>query len=633
MYYKLYNSNIKFDNNLKDLIYNERNISIESDSLLKKWTNKKGDLFFLIGKIFFTRKDNKVSKIFNEYKLLETPDNTEFFEGRYVIIKISLDNKIAIWNDYHSRFDVYFYNSNQENLFYSASSINLFGKNIDPGEIDQISLSQMLTIYGSRPLKKQTLSKNISRLGVNEYLLFSDNITTIKKIKFVPKNTFSKDDVSKLEDYSFRLIESVKARASDTQNIIFLSSGWDSTSILAILVHLFGPSKIDCVIGRMRYSNRSGIINQFELDRAKKMTDYFKVRLHVVELDYTNNINEIITEIKPILKGHNFGSMTGFNHYLLAKGAKKIAKKDASVFAGEISDGAHNLGFSQYFSIFHPESHPFREYSDKMASYLFGPTFLKQLINNKYEDDPVWKIFQLYNTNTKFDLLQNGKKNISFQFLSTFFLSGGRIPLYSKSNSKMLTDFGITEFTKQSEEIYLKQFEGVIEPDNLYSIYLHLYNSFHWQGGTVATLEYLCDHFNLNCHLPFLDIKVIQLLSEMPESWGRGLDINNTKFPLKWMLQNKIDYPMNLQEGPHSYTYDVDPSFSHSSELVNASSFRETYISELTKPNFMKKFDSKIFNTEYIKSIILKYESGEEMKGEDITNILNLGILSFLDVT
>ena len=95
--------------------------------------------------------------------------------------------------------------------------------------------------------------------------------------------------------------------------------------------------------------------------------------------DYTNNINEIITEIKPILKGHNFGSMTGFNHYLLAKGAKKIAKKDASVFAGEISDGAHNLGFSQYVSIYHPASYNFREYSDKMSSYLFGPTFLQYI--------------------------------------------------------------------------------------------------------------------------------------------------------------------------------------------------------------------------------------------------------------
>ena len=118
----------------------------------------------------------------------------------------------------------------------------------------------------------------------------------------------------------------------------------------------------------------------------------------------------------------------------------------------------------------------------------------------------------------------------------------------------------------------------------------------------------------------------------MPESWGRGLDINNTKFPLKWMLKNKIDYPMELQEGPHSYTYDVDPNFSHASELVNASSFREVYTAELSKPEFIKKFDPKTFNIKYIDSIIKKYISGDEMEGDDITNILNIGKIAILDL-
>ena len=123
----------------------------------------------------------------------------------------------------------------------------------------------------------------------------------------------------------------------------FLSSGWDSTSILAVLVHLFGPSNIDCVIGKMHYTDRSGIINSFELERAKKIAEYYKVRLHVVDLDYRNDARKITEEVKPILTKHCFGNITGFNHYLITKGAKKIAKKDASVFVGEISDGAHTL--------------------------------------------------------------------------------------------------------------------------------------------------------------------------------------------------------------------------------------------------------------------------------------------------
>ena len=43
----------------------------------------------------------------------------------------------------------------------------------------------------------------------------------------------------------------------------------------------------------------------------------------------------------------------------------------------------------------------------------------------------------------------------------------------------------------------------------------------------------MCEAVGLKCRLPFLDQKVIGFLSEMPESWGRGLEINNTKFPLK----------------------------------------------------------------------------------------------------
>ena len=452
----------------------------------------------------------------------------------------------------------------------------------------------------------------------------------IEKIDFKPINSFSKDDKAKLNEYSNYFIEAVKSRASNTGNIVFLSSGWDSTSILAVLVHLYGPSKVKCVIGRMKYSDRSGIINQFELDRAKKIANYYKVKLHIVELDYTKNINGIIDELKPILKSQMFFSLTGFNHWLLAKGAKKIAKEGDVIFAGEISDGAHNLGFSQYFSIYHPVSHSFREYSDKMACYLFGPTFLSQLIVNKYESDPVWKIFKLYSDKINFDLLKSNKKDIVHQLLATFFLSGGRIPLYSKSNTKFLTKNGVNKFMNENESIYLKEFYGKVNEDNLYSHYLHLYHSFHWQGGTVATLEHLCEENGLKCRLPFLDKKIIDFLSEMPESWGRGLDINNTKYPLKWMLKNKIDYPFKLQEGPHSYLYDVQPDFSHVREIVEHSSFSKIFKEKLSQRIFYEKLNHKIFDIKYIQFLTSKYISEKKLNITEINEIYNLSMFSLI---
>jgi len=630
MNFRITSNNLKLGKklNFKRIFKNEIFL-IEGDNLFDQWKNKTGDQFFVLGDIVGQRKtNNSLSKIKN-ILILEEHENVNQFEGRFIIVKIEKKGELNIWTDFFGRIDVYWIK--KDDYFCISSSIDLIPDRFHKGEIDNIGLAQCLTIYGSRPTKKHTLYKNILRLGVQEKLIFSNFNFKINKLNFKPKITFRKDEKSKLDQYSENFIEAVKSRASEKGNIIFLSSGWDSTSILAVLVHLFGPSKVKCVIGRMNYSKRSGIINQFELDRAKKITDYYGVDLHIVELDYIKNIDKLIEEIKPVLKSQMFSNITGFNHWILAKGAKNIAKEEEVIFAGEISDGAHNLGFSQFFSIYHPASHSFREYSDKMASYLFGPTFLDQLIKKVHEEDPVWKIFKSYNKNTIFDKLKSYKNDITYQLLSSFFLSGGRIPLYSKLNSKFLTKEGASIFMNENEKIYLKEFYGKVNRNNLYSHYLHLYHSFHWQGGTVATLEYLCEKNGFKCRMPFLDKNIIDLLSEMPESWGRGLDLNNTKFPLKWMLKNKIDYPFSMQEGPHSYLYDIEPSFSHSREIVEASSFTPIFVDILKRKNFYKRFDSKIFDINYIEQLTKKYISRDKLNISEITDILNLSMYALID--
>ena len=604
-------------------IYEHEDLCIQATETLNKWKNDQGDKFFVFGEIIGVRyTDFKINSNFN-WSIVEKQENTKNIEGRYIVIKISKEDEISIWTDFFGRVDIYWIKTSS--IIEITSGINLFSKEINKGKINQIGLSQALTIYGSRPLKKHTLFTEISRLGVQEKLNINNENVSVTKLQFEPRNVFPKEDKSKLELYSDIFIEAVRSRASETQNIVFLSSGWDSTSILATLIHLFDPSKIDCIIGRMRYSDRSGIINQFELDRAEKMAKYFKVKLHIVELDYTKNASKIIEEVSPILNDQGFGAGTGYNHWLLAKGAKEISKPGAVIFAGEISDGAHNLGFSQYFSIYHPASHPFREYSDKMASYLFGPTFLKQMIDGNHEDDPVWKIFKSYNQSTIFDNLAKGDNEIIHQLLSTFYLSGGRIPLYSKSNSKLLTVSGIEKFLKICEETYLKEFYGKINENNIYSHYLHLYHSFHWQGGTVNTLEHICESFGFKCRLPFLDKSLVDFLSEMPESWGRGLDINNTKYPLKWMLSNRIDYPMHFQEGPHSYLYDVNPLFSHAAEIMYSSSFTEIYKEIFKRKEFIKNMDPDFFDLEYINKIIDSYLEGEEAGGQTLSDLYIIG--------
>ena len=196
-----------------------------------------------------------------------------------------------------------------------------------------------------------------------------------------------------MEEYADTLLESIEAAGSRHGNVVYLSSGWDSTSLLGCLVKLFGARKVRAVIGRMLYSERAGVINQFELDRARAMADYYGVRLDVVDFDYRKEIPAVFERLQPLLRAHQIAGMTLISHGTLADFAARTTGGDETVFAGEISDGAHNLGFSQFATIFHPVLE-FREYADKMGSYLFGPTFLGLFRNGQFRNDVIYALFR-----------------------------------------------------------------------------------------------------------------------------------------------------------------------------------------------------------------------------------------------
>jgi hypothetical protein len=579
-------------------------------------------------------KNGKINDNISKLKLLDSFKNDNNFqnlEGRFVLIKIKKDSSVEIKSDKQAKKDVYILKEHKNiNI---SSRIDYLPTELSYKRIDSVGLMQATYIYGGRPLKKQTLYENISRLGVLEKLIFNSlHKVKIKKIKSKKRVSVNfKNKEKALNDYSDRFIESVRANASKEGNIVFLSSGWDSTSILATLVHLFGKSKTRAVIGRMKYSKRSNIANVFEMKRAKKMADYFGIKLDIVDLDYTKDVSRLIHKVKKQYKPHNFANITGFNHWLLAEKAKKNSiYPNEVVFAGEMSDGAHNFGFSQYASIFHPSSFEFREYSDKMASYLFGPTFLKVLISKEQNKDPVWNLFKNQKTKKFFEDLKSTPLQIKEQFLKSFFLRAGRIPL-AKNNSKLLSSIGRNLLDDFSTNKYLKESLKDLDSKNLYSKLINLYESFHWQGATVATLYHACESHNLKCSMPFHDSFLLEFLSDMPESWGRGLELKPTKYPLKWMLKNRINYPMELQKGAHSYTYDIDPSFSHVGELVNHSFLGKLWRKNLSSKQYLNFLDIKFFNHSYIEPLIDRYVSGEELFGEELTDVYNIAFQDMIN--
>jgi hypothetical protein len=492
---------------------------------------------------------------------------------------------------------------------------------------DQAALANLLTIYGGYPPKKHTIYKNVRRLGVGERLVLKRNNAQIEKIPFSPLK-IRNYGAHELEEYADLLNDAVKIRGSDHCNWVYLSSGWDSSTILALLVKHFGSSHVKAVTGKMEYSERAKDANIIEIKKAQKIAEYYSVDIEVVPFDYykKNSVRQYWEEIKPFLKDNHIYYDCACNYYLLSHHISKKASPDDALFCGEISDGAHNFGFSQFTTI---REHPvldFREYSDKMSSYLFGPTFLKSILNGTYSKDAVYKLLRSRQEGCIFedDEHQFDEYERKAKLIASLFMRSCRIPFYSLKNERPLTDEGAEMYESEMFNTYLKECVDNLEADTIYSWILHLYNSFHWQGSTVKTIPETALYHNLHLSMPFWDIRLQRFLSEMPENWGRGLELRPTKYPLKWMLKNKIDYPHYLQTGPHSYLYDVDPNFSLEEEIVYYSGLVNYFQKTLKDYPFEKILDEQYFNLDYYRKMTDGYINGDKVSGKQLWDLYNL---------
>jgi hypothetical protein len=608
------------------------NLIVECCDTLQSWQGANQDRFFLLGDIVgFRQADGSISnssQLTLQLKCLEDPLRVSEVEGRFIVVKVTTSGECKVWSDQFGRVDIYWQTAASCTVL--ATRLDLLPVGRDGGLLDVVGTAHALTVYGSRPAKQHTIYSNVRRLGVNQQVSLKAGKVDISNINFMPAVTGQYKERD-LHRYSELFLEAVRARASVNGNVVSLSSGWDSTSILAALVHLFGSSKVRAVIGRMRYSDRSGIVNQFEIDRAKAVADYFGVNLEIIDQDYCNFTPEQFYQVQGYLRSNQLSTVTALSQWRISQAV--AARNSGEVFfTGEASDGAHNLGFSQFVTIFHSESQAFREYADKMASYLFGPTFFSQLEKGTHEKDPVWQLFQARNSKLKFDPPGSGKQAITSQFLASFFLRGGRMPLYSLDNAAILTPHGREVFEHESIKTYFDVAIPQVNSQNLYSWLLQLYHSFHWQSATVLSRDYAADAHGVRVAHPFMDAGILEFLSAMPESWGRGLDFNPTKYPLKWTLRNKIDYPYHLQVGPHSYLYDVRPGFSLLGELLHASSLKTVFNEALKQGVFIDRLDSHVFDRAYIDGLAKRYLKGEELLGQEQTDLGSLAMHSAVGV-
>jgi hypothetical protein len=549
--------------------------------------------------------------------------------GNYIRIGVDSEHTISLNTDSYCRIDIYFIET--KDLIAFSNDLSLIDSLLNEySNLDQISLAHSLSIYGNRPPKKRTFFTEIKRLGYRQKLIIKENILIIEdSIPQIKKINTDKKETEFLNEYYETFLNALEERSSESQNLVFFSSGWDSTAIAAGLVKIKGKRSVKCIIGEMRYSKQSGLINKFEIEKAERICKYLDVDLEVVKFDYSKELPANFHEIQNFLKQNQTPSLTAVNHFLLAEKASQIASSDSTVFAGEMSDGAHNLGFAQYMSIFHPNSIDFREYSDKMKCYLFGPSFIKFASQENLINDPVWKIFT-NGKNIDFDVPKTNIDDRIKQFLISFFLRNSRLPFMPGSDLKLLTQHGSKLHQQKIYEEYFLELEPYFKVENMYSLYLYLYNSFHWQGSTVNGLEFSGDYFNLNVTNPFHDTNLIEILETMPEELGRGLELKPTKYPIKWMLENKLNYDLSLNGGLHSYLYDEDPNYNHSRDVLINSAFASLFKNNLNSTKLIESLDSNIFDLKYIENIIKEYTENNKVDDENISNLFSLCMHSLI---
>ena len=570
---------------------------------------------------------SRIEKTHSDFQTLLCESSLETcineLEGRFIIVRIGKDKGNEICCDRYGQVDLYYQEAGDVVLF--ATDLSLLPLNCSTVEYDPVAVAHSLYIYGFRPAKRHTLYSGVKRLGVGEVVSWKNGEIRFREIPpyLVPADkNYSKQELVR---YSENLMDAVEKRSSSNGNIVYLSSGWDSTSILAILVKFYGASKVKTVVGRMHYSKRKGVINPFELERAKAFADYFGVKLEIVELDWWQRGVEHLRQLQPFLRSHMLSGMSVYIWDALATHVSNKYRGEA-VFCGEISDGVHNFGFSQYASILKHPDIGFREYADKMALYLFGPTFYKSVKADNLNNDIVYNLFKEETGGGAFDEPSSDPNYLNLQFLSSMFLRDKRIPFWSLKNCKIMTEHGRQLYRKEMETEYLNDISAKISPETLYSCYQHLYNTFHWQCGTVASIALTANRHGFEISLPYYDSRIYELLAATPECWGRGLELRPTKYAEKWFLTNCIDYPGHLQQGPHSYLYDVDPTFSHAGEFIYASSFAPLIKKMFKQRSYEELLSQEYFNLEYFDQIVGNYLEGKEV----ISERTDLSALAFL---
>lgn len=543
-------------------------------------------------------------------------------EGQYLGIVVDREkNSVTFFSDRYARKD-YFYAS-QGREFFLGTDLDFIFKHVKP-QYDQKMLAHLFCVYGWYTPKGTTIYSNVKRLKVGEILTVSSEGVDSQIIPFKPLDIEDYQDKDLLV-YEKLLRESVRARANRKgKTWVSSSSGWDSSVLLGVLVDEFGSKNVGMVTGNMKYSKNSDVINLFEMNKIKKIASHYGIKPEIVDLDFKNkSASAYWKKILPFFKSKHMYTFSAFNFTRISDGLTSAAGEGQTIFNGETSDSFHNFGFSQFVTFFHSQK-PFTEYADKMNCYLYGPTFLKKVFSGTHEKDKVYQIFQKMNSGAEYAPQTSSREDLVESYLFPFFYGGPRVPFAKTQGNAMLTPGGQNAVYHYPFREYMPEALSLNEK-NLYSWLIYLYHSFHSQGSTVNIQKHAMEKNQQNWRSPYNDYRLVEFLSKAPERWGRGLELNHTKYPIKWLAQNRLKFPYELlQEGPHSYLYDVMEGFSLFAEVVYRSGVTSFLKEAMAEKSYRNVLQGDTFALGYLDRLADDFVNGKEAKGADFNNLVSL---------
>ena len=360
------------------------------------------------------------------------------------------------------------------------------------------------------------------------------------------------DEDWSLEEYCEVLGKAIECKTDFAA--VFLSSGWDSTSILGYLCKTHDRMKIKAFTLELVFDKSGEVVNKYEIAKARAFCEHYGVDLTIVRSSHLRE--EFIDILKEVSKKELL-ALTAVSHYELWRAVERsgLEPSKTTVYAGEFSDGAHNFGFAQNFSLVNKEK-GFRQYGDKVNSYFLSPAFIERLVRD--EDIGNDQIIELFRGDREFrDVRGYTEEKAIRDIAASLFIEDTRGPF---KRTDFVTGKDSAENREKLKRLYARNLPKSLE--QWYSAILRMYHAFHWSGSTVRGISEL-NTMGYGICMPFGDKKVLSLLEKMPTRYGRGLEPYPTKFPLKYFCMHALeDYPVKLQEGPHAYLYDIDQSFS-----------------------------------------------------------------------